>query len=470
MSYARVRASWNQGSLLPLSISILVLVSLGAIENLGIATAMPMVEKEFGHVGLYGWVFAAYSLSSLFGGSFFGVVGDRYSLRLALGTAVVVFSVGLTLGGGSTSMFGLVGARMIQGFGYGGFVVLPYMMISRYFEGAQKAKMLAAMASAWIVPSLFIPPVAGVVAEAWSWRLVFLGVIPIALASGMLANHALTKVEGGSKEHARRDVPLRSMLSRTLSGLGSAISVGAIVIALSIRDPLIKYLVVFCGVLLFVLSVSRLVNTSGLYKRGDTLLILFVRGLSSFAFFGIESFLPFVLFSVKKMPITEAGLVLTASSFSWTAGSWLQARASQSVSYKVRVAIGLGIFMLSLGALWLNFWDANLQGALSVVVWFVAGAGMGVVYPSVTLAGLGSAQTGSDGQLSSLLQIFDTGGFALSTGVFGLVLASGVNHLSVSLRIARYSINYEVIIVVALVATLAALVLALSGRYSFLRS
>ncbi len=456
--------------MLSLSLSILTLVSLGAIENLGISTAMPIVERQFGHIGLYGWVFAAYSLSSLFGGSFFGVFGDRYSLRRSLGVAVGVFAFGLALGGVSTSMMTLVGSRIVQGFGYGGFVVLPYMMISRHFEGNQKAKMLAAMASAWIVPSLFIPPLAGIVAESLSWRLVFLGVVPIALASGLLADRALRKIEGDLKSFVQERASIRQVAVRSLGGLGSALSVGMMIYSISVENTLVKYVVLFVGVVVFVASTVRLLSASELFRKRDTVFILLARGLSSFAFFGVESFLPFVLFTVKKMPIAEAGLVLTASSFSWTAGSWIQARASRFVSFKVRVGVGLGIFVISLSALWLNFYDTRLPGGLSIVIWFVAGAGMGVVYPSITLAGLGSAKKGSDSQISSLLQIFDTGGFAISTGLIGALLASGINSLQGGVRIERYASNYEVSIVVACAVALASLLFLISGRYLFLKS
>ncbi len=455
--------------MLSLTLSILTLVSLGAIENLGISTAMPIVERQFGHVDLYGWVFAAYSLSSLFGGSFFGAFADRHSLRRSLGVAVSVFILGLVLGGVSTSMTTLVGARVVQGFGYGGFAVLPYMMISRYFEGAQKAKMLAAMASAWIVPSLFIPPLAGIVAESLSWRLVFLGVVPIALVSGLLADQALGNVEGGLKGFLLERTSLRSILARSLSGLGSALSVGTVIFSISIGNASVKYLLLSVGVIVFLASISKLLLSAELHRLKDTVLILLARGLSSFAFFGIEAFLPFVLFTVKDMPIAEAGLILTASSFSWTAGSWLQARAFRYVSFRVRVGLGLGIFLVSLIALWLNFYDASLPGKFSVVVWFVAGAGMGVVYPSITLAGLGSAREGSDGEISSLLQIFDTGGFAISTGVIGAVIAQGTGSIPGVMRIDRYASNYEVAIAVAFTAALASILFVSSGRYSFLK-
>lgn len=467
LSYRKLEALNSKGPLLALSLSILTLVVLGAIENLGISTAMPIVERQFGHVELYGWVFAAYSLSSLFGGAFFAVVGDRYSLRRGLQLAVGVFALGLLLGGVSISMATLVGARVVQGFGFGGFAVLPYTMISRYFEAHQKGKMLAAMASAWIVPSLFIPPIAGMISQSIGWRYVFIGVVPIAAIAGLFADSAVRKIDRDNRSQGQRPA-LSEVLSRSLAGLGTAISIGLIIVSMSMHGKTAGRFTLVFGVVLFVFSVVRLLLKANFYRRVDSVLILLARGLSSFAFFGIESFLPFVLFSVKKMPLTEAGLVLTASSFSWSAGSWFQARSKVLRSFKVKVSLGVSVFIFSLGMLWIDLSVTYAPGWVSVVAWFVAGAGLGVVYPSVTLAGLASVKQGSDSQMSSLLQIFDTGGFAVATGVIGALLSKGAVTAHLDLRVVRYASNFEEAILVAAFVATGAVLSVLAGRFRFL--
>ena len=91
------------------------------------------------------------------------------------------FALGLLVAGLATSMWVLVVARAVQGFGAGLNIVSLYVVVGRAFPAGLRPRVFSAISSGWILPSLIGPPVAGLLADHLSWRWVFLGVLPLLL-------------------------------------------------------------------------------------------------------------------------------------------------------------------------------------------------------------------------------------------------------------------------------------------------
>ena len=76
------------------------------------------------------------------------------------------------MAGLATSMWLFVLGRAIQGFGAG----LHRRAVRRDradLSDAMRPRLFSAMASAWVLPAIIGPSIAGVVADALSWRWVF---------------------------------------------------------------------------------------------------------------------------------------------------------------------------------------------------------------------------------------------------------------------------------------------------------
>jgi hypothetical protein len=69
--------------------------------------------------------------------------------------------------------------------------------------------------------------------------------------------------------------------------------------------------------------------------------------------------------------------------------------------------------------------ESVVPSPVAVLAWGVAGLGMGISYAPLSLVVLDEAAVGSEGAATAALQLCDTLGVALGTGVAGAILAAG---------------------------------------------
>lgn len=414
---------------LRLVIGVLGLVTLSAIENLGISTALPLAERSLGHLWLYGWLFSSFTLAGLIGGVLFGALSDRGLPSRALEFSISLFASGLLLGGLAPNMDVLVAARALQGMGSGGATVISYIIINRFMSAETRPKLLALFATAWVVPSLVAPPFAAFIAETFSWRWVFLGIIPGALVSAAVSVLSLRTVESesrGSQGHSEPSLISKHFATTILLSICAATGVGLLLLALTTGGVtgVIEATIGLGAVAVSGTALLRSVNVSNshLYKR-----VVILRFVTSFSFFGVEPLLPLALFSGKHMSITLAGLVITSSTISWTSASWIQSHWLQHKTLRWRLYLGLAIHGAGLALLVYNYALPSSPGWITELAWFVSGGGMGIVFPTLTTAALSCSMASSEGGASSILQIFDAAGASLGVGLLGALVGASAS-------------------------------------------
>src|SRR5690606_25655612 len=104
------------------------------------------------------------------------------------------FAVGLAVSGAATSMLILLAGRVLHGLGGGMLGTVMYAAINRAYPDNVRARMMALTSSAWIVPALLGPTLAGIVAEASHWRYVFWGILPLLVVVGLLTTRPFAQL------------------------------------------------------------------------------------------------------------------------------------------------------------------------------------------------------------------------------------------------------------------------------------
>jgi MFS family permease len=157
---------WSPGRR-ALTIGLILNVTIVASEALAVSTIMPIVADDLaaGSRDLYGWVFSSFLLGSLVGIVIAGTLIDRGSLVIPFVLGLGMFAGGLLVGGLAPSMEVLVGARLLQGLGAGAIPAVAYVSIGRALPEHLRPMMFATLSTAWVIPGVVGPALAGIVAD-----------------------------------------------------------------------------------------------------------------------------------------------------------------------------------------------------------------------------------------------------------------------------------------------------------------
>src|SRR5690606_31708990 len=196
----------------------------------------------------------------------------------------------------------------------------------------------AAFAAAWVLPSLFGPAVAALIAEAFGWRWVFLGTVGlVALITLVLARRVLSL--------PRPDSPPDSTSYKTL---GWAVVAAAAV--LGVRLVAHRVLLPLLCVVVVLYAVTHLLPEGALRLGSGLPSVISTRGLLAGSFFMAEGYIVLTLEEKWGLTPTVAGLALTGVGIVWALSSWAQARLIH-VSHTRVLTLGTGFVALGLALL-----------------------------------------------------------------------------------------------------------------------
>jgi len=396
-----------------LTVGLLLTVAGVAFEALAVATVMPATVADLGGLSLYGWAFSAFLLTNLVGIVVAGGVADRRGPAGPFLAGVALFAGGLLLGGAAPTMPVLIAGRALQGFGGGIIGSVAYVAIGRGYPETARPRMLALLSTAWVVPGLVGPALAGLIAEAVGWRWVFLGLAPLPPLATLLALPALRRIPAGSASAAAG--------GRVAAAAVLAAGAGLLLAGLGRSEPLLAVPMVLGGAALGGPALRRLLPAGSLRAAPGLPAAVAVMGLLNLAFFGVDAFVPLALVEVRDRSVGFAGLALTAATVTWTTGSWLQARFAPRTSRRLLVRLGLALVAVGCGATALVLWPA-VPALVPPAAWAVAGLGMGLAFATLSLIVLETATKGQEGEASASLQLANVLGGGLGTGIGGALV------------------------------------------------
>ncbi|TIW87100.1 MAG: MFS transporter, partial [Mesorhizobium sp.] len=159
----------------------LVAMFMATIDMQIVVTALPTIAGELGNLHLFGWVGAAYLLSTAAVSPFYGKLGDMYGRKNVVLTAIGLFVLGSLVCGMAWSMESLIAARVLQGIGGGGLMVSAFAMIGELFSPRDRAKYQGYSSAVFALSSVLGPLAGGYITSLFGWRWVFLVNLPIGI-------------------------------------------------------------------------------------------------------------------------------------------------------------------------------------------------------------------------------------------------------------------------------------------------
>ena len=135
--------------------------------------------------------------------------------------------------------------------------------------------------------------------------------------------------------------------------------------------------------------------------------VVLMRGLIAGALFGAEIYVPYLLIDEYDFSPTWAGLGLTAAALAWAAAADVQGRFGDRIGNTRITLIGTALlFTVARDRRGDRAWR-HLPPAVLVAGWALAGGGMGLMYPRLTVLTLAYSTPQNQGFNSSALSISD---------------------------------------------------------------
>jgi MFS family permease len=174
------------------------------------------------------------------------------------------------------------------------------------------------------------------------------------------------------------------------------------------------------GLVLLVVAVPRLLPRGTLRAGRGLPAVVALRGLAGGAFFAAEVFVPLMLSRERGLSPAQAGLALTGGALAWSFGSWVRGRRPGHRVYALRA----GTALIAAGvAIMAGTVFHAVPVFVGFVAWMVAGLGIGLVYPTLSVLTLELSAPGEQGANSSSLQISESIFSVVAVTITGTIFA-----------------------------------------------
>lgn len=177
----RARSHESRRGLILLFVGLMLAMLLASLSQTVLSAAMPTMVGELNGVDLMLWVMTAYILASTIMMPIYGKVGDLIGRKGLLLFAISAFMVGSVLGGLAGDMHMLIIARVVQGIGGGGLMILSQAIIADVVPARERGKYMGVMGAVFAVSSVAGPLLGGWFTEGIGWRWTFWINIPLGL-------------------------------------------------------------------------------------------------------------------------------------------------------------------------------------------------------------------------------------------------------------------------------------------------
>jgi EmrB/QacA subfamily drug resistance transporter len=167
--------------------SIMLPVFMAVADQTIVASALPAIVGSLGDVRSVSWVVLSYLLANTVAAPVYGRLGDVFGRRRLLLVALVVFMGASLLCALAGSMLTLIAARVLQGLGGAGLMVLAQALIGELVPARQRGTVQGYLAAVIVFSGACGPVAGGFLTQSFGWPAVFLINLPLGLVAVLMA-------------------------------------------------------------------------------------------------------------------------------------------------------------------------------------------------------------------------------------------------------------------------------------------
>lgn len=406
----------------PVFVGTALAMSLAAISQTSVSTALPTIVGDLGGYSGLSWVVSAYLLTSAIVVPFAGKLADNFGATRLFRVAIAVFAIGSLLCGLSATMWMLIIARGIQGLGAGSIMTLSFTLVARVVPPRELGRYQSRIAALFAVTSVIGPLIGGFFVDHLTWRWAFFTVTVLSVVV-LVAFPNLQSERRASG--ARADVLGAILL--VFSVISLMLVAGSVGPAAPWKSPRVAALLVIAivGLIVFVrreLKFSDPLVPVALLRQRSIWAPVGLGFVSGISMFGVIVYATLFLQVAVGRSATQSGLLLVPLMGCVVISSSFGGRV-MSKSGRFRALAILGSALMVVGTSVLVGMSPTSSAAIPSIAAGLVGLGLGLLMPVTLVAVQNEVDPAELGQATSLVQFTRKMGSTLGVALLGGVFA-----------------------------------------------
>ncbi|GAA1360048.1 MDR family MFS transporter [Arthrobacter rhombi] len=421
----------SKSHILLLFSALMVTMLMASLNQTVLSAALPTMVGELNGVEHMAWIITSFILASTVMMPVYGKLGDMFGRKPLLIFAILVFMTGSIWGALSGTMNAVIIARVIQGLGGGGLMILSQAIIADVIPARERGKYMGVMGGVFAVSSVAGPLLGGWLTEGPGWRYAFWLNLPLGLIAVLAVIFLLHIPKKTNETRPRIDVLGMALLAIATTALVLAGTWGGNTYAWDSPTILGLFATAVVAAAFFVLVESKAsepVLPLMLFKNRNFVLTTFSGLMIGIAMFGAIGYMPTYLQMVTGYGPTEAGLLMIPMMGCLLITSVIVGR-QVSASGRYKIVMIVGTLVLGLGLFLLSTIHADSPVYLICIFLGVMGLGLGMCMQMLTLVAQNSFPLRYVGTATAGQNYFRQVGATLGSAVVGSLFASRLTDL-----------------------------------------
>ncbi len=405
---------------------LMLALFLAALDQTVVTTALPRIIADLGGFDRFTWITTAYLVASTTVVPIVGRLSDIYGRKSFFLGGIIIFLIGSVLAGTSQSMDQLIIFRAVQGVGGGTIFALAFTTIGDLFPPRDRGKYQGLVSAVFGLSSVIGPTLGGFITDNFSWNWIFYVNVPLGLLVVILFIRFFPN-------------PRVERVSRRLDYAGMALLVLAVIpllIGLSLGGVQFEWFSLeIIGVLAFAaamivvfVAIERRaadpIMPLRIYANRVVSISLFATFITGFAMFGAIVFIPLFFQGVLGASATSSGSFLTPMMLGLVVAAALSGQALSRLGGHYRIQGLVGIAIMATGMALTSQMTAETSFGQAVLNIVITGAGLGITFPTFTIAVQNAVPANLLGSATSAIQFYRSIGGALGLAILGSFMAN----------------------------------------------
>ncbi|WP_306306392.1 MFS transporter [Nocardia cyriacigeorgica] len=414
-------------------------VALYAMNLYFTAALMPSIVDDIGGADYYAWVATGFLMAAVIASMLVSRILGNRGVRGAYLVGFLTFAIGAAANALSPTMELLLAGRVIQGFGGGLLAGLGYAVIRAALPSHLWARAAGLVSAMWGVGTLVGPTLGGAFAQVGGWRWAYALLLLAAVALAVLGYRALPPRTAAAAEHSA--VPMLS-----LSLLTAAAAVFSISSTVASGWPTAGCMAAGAVLLALFLVAEKRGSSSVLprstYQRDNPLKWVYLTVAALCAGVMTENFIPLFGQELGNLAPFAAGLLGAALSIGWVVSQLFSVNLGPAAA---RRAVRIAPVLLTGGLLAYGFAQSADAAVVLVLLWaaalFLAGTGIGLAFPHLSVAAMSSTTDENEGaKAAAALSTTQLIAYTVTSAVAGTLVNLGGDSVLHSSRLMTFGI------------------------------